>query len=130
MAVVGQIKYGPQEATHTVILGPFAARGILDTQEKFQRAVESGPAARGIGQQLAWDSKTGLGSGRFMLAPAFLKPRDAWDFFRGPDKRELDPMNLLAPPPAHIAESIARWKPGLWQAEYIASRSRKGGEEE
>ena len=130
MAVVGQIRYGPQEATHTVVLGPFSARGILDTPAKFQHAVESGPAARGIGQQLAWDSKTGLGAGRFMLAPAFLKPRDAWDFFRGPGKHDMDPMNMLAPPPAHIAEAVARWRPGLWREEYIASQSRRGREEE
>lgn len=118
MAVVGQIRFGPQETTHTVVLGPFSARGILDTQEKFRKATESGCAAREAGQHLAWDSKSGLGEGRFMLAPAFFKPRDAWDFFRGPTKRETDPMNLLVPPPAHIAEAVKRWEPGLWATEY------------
>lgn len=118
LAVVGQIRFGPQETTHTVVLGPFSARGILDSQEKFQRAVEGNPAARGIGQELAWDSRTGLGEGRFMLAPAFFKSRDAWDFFRGPTKRDSAPMNLLVPPPAHIAESIKRWAPGLWAEEH------------
>ena len=122
MAVVGQIRYGPQEATHTVVLGPFSARGILDSQEKFRAAVEGGPAARGVGQQLAWDSKTGFGEGRFMLAPAFLKPRDAWDFFRGPAKRDSDPMNLLVPPPEHITASIGRWQAGLWAEEHTAPR--------
>lgn len=83
MAVVGQLRYEASGPLHTVVLGPFSARGILDSREKFERAVEGGPAARGVGQQLAWDTKTGKGDGRFLLAPAFLKPRDAWDFFRG-----------------------------------------------
>lgn len=122
LAVVGQIQYGPQEPTHTVILGPFSARGILDTQAKFQRVIESGSAAQGVGQQLAWDSRTGSGKGRFMLAPAFFKPRDAWDFFRGPAKRDSEPMNMLTAPPAHIAASIARWQPGLWAQEHDSPR--------
>lgn len=83
LAVVGQIRYGPQETTHTVVLGPFSARGILDTPEKFERAAQGGTAARDAGEGLAWDTKTGKGQGRFMLAPAFFKPRDAWDFYRG-----------------------------------------------
>ncbi|MFC5799149.1 hypothetical protein [Streptomyces formicae] len=66
-----------------MVLGPFSARGILDSQEKFERAIQGGTAARELGQHLAWDSKTGRGRGRFMLAPAFFKPRDAWDFYRG-----------------------------------------------
>lgn len=118
LAVVGQIQYGPQEATHTVVLGPFSARGILDTPEKLQRATEGGCAARGVGQQLAWDSKTGTGRGRFMLTPAFFKPRDAWDFFRGPSKRDSEPTNLLTAPPAHIAEAVKRWEAGLWATEH------------
>ena len=122
LAVVGQIKYGPQDATHTVVLGPFSARGILDTQEKFRKAVEGGSAARTAGQQLAWDSKTGLGRGRFMLAPAFFRPADAWNFYRGPAKRDSAPMNLLVPPPRHIAEAIARWEPGLWAEEHETPR--------
>ena len=122
LAVVGQIRYGPQEATHTVVLGPFSARGILDTQEKFKRATEGGTAAREAGQHLAWDSKTGTGEGRFMLVPAFFKPRDAWDFHRGPAKRDSEPMNMLVPPPAHIAEAVKRWEPGLWGREMDAPR--------
>lgn len=119
MAVVGQIRYEALGPLHTVVLGPFSARGVLDTREKFERAVEAGPAARGAGQQLAWDAKTGLGDGRFLLAPAFIKPRDAWDFFRGPSKKETEaPTNMLAPPPAHITESIGRWSPGLWAEEH------------
>lgn len=66
-----------------MILGPFTSRGILDTQEKFRKVLESGTAAREAGEGLAWDSKTGRGRGRFMLAPAFFRPRDAWDFYRG-----------------------------------------------
>lgn len=117
LAVVGQIQYGPQSATHTVVLGPFSARGILDTPAKFERAIEGGTAARNAGQHLAWDSKSGTGRGRFMLVPAFRRPQDAWDFYRGPAKRDSEPMNLLVPPPRHIAEAIARWKPGLWAEE-------------
>lgn len=82
LAVVGQIQYEAPGPVHTVVLGPFSSRGILDTQEKFRRATEGGTAAREQGQHLAWDAKTGKGRGRFMLAPAFFKPRDAWDFFR------------------------------------------------
>lgn len=83
IAVVGQIQYGPQEAVHTVVLGPFRARGTLDSQAKFLTAIQGGTAAREAGQHLAWDTKTGTGRGRFMLAPAFRTGRDAWDFFRG-----------------------------------------------
>lgn len=111
LAVVGQISYGPQEPTHTVVLGPFRSPLKLSDEERFQ-AVLGRPctAAREAGQHLAWDSKTGTGSGKFMLAPAFMKPRDAWDFYR-PDRR---------PDMQHITESIARWKPGLWAEEYGA----------
>lgn len=101
-----------------MILGPFSARGILDTAEKFRRATEGGTAARDAGQHLAWDSKTGIGQGRFMLAPAFRRPQDAWDFFRGPTKRETEPMNMLTAPPAHIVAAVARWEAGLWADEY------------
>lgn len=83
LAVVGQIQYGPQEPTHTVVLGPFTARGILDTQEKFERVTAGPVTAREAGQHLAWDTKTGKGKGRFQLAPAFRTGRDAWSFFRG-----------------------------------------------
>lgn len=97
LAVVGQIRYGPQEETHTVILGPFASRGVLDSREKFLKAVEGGTAAREVGQHLAWDTRTGCGEGRFMLAPAFLKPRDAWDFFRGegPAEAVTDAVEMI-----------------------------------
>lgn len=83
LAVVGQIQYGPQEATHTVVLGPFSARGILDSQEKFERVTAGPVSARESGQHLAWDTKTGKGRGRFQLVPAFRAGRDAWNFFRG-----------------------------------------------
>jgi hypothetical protein len=123
LAVVGQISFSAfadaDEERHTVVLGPFSARGILDTQEKFRRATEGGSAARSAGQDLAWDSKTGKGRGRFMLAPAFLRPRSAWDFFRPPEapKGKKEAMNLLVEPPAHITETIARWQAGLWADE-------------
>ena len=102
LAVVGQIQYGPQEATHTVVLGPFTARGILDTPEKFQAAVQGGTAAREVGQHLAWDSKTGKGAGRFMLAPVFWKPRDAWDFYRGAGPAPVIAQALSDIPPKTI----------------------------
>ncbi|MDP9611575.1 hypothetical protein [Streptomyces demainii] len=82
LAVVGQVRYEPQDPPQTVVLGPFSSRGIIDAPEKFRATVSGGTAARDAGQGLAWDSKTGRGRGRFMLAPAFLRPRDAWDFFR------------------------------------------------
>jgi hypothetical protein len=44
-----------------------------------------------------------------MLAPAFMRPRDAWNFFRpgeGPDPRH-----------ERITASIARWEAGQWARE-------------
>lgn len=84
LAVVGQISYGPQEPTHTVVLGPFYAPQAISDEESF-RAVVNKPCldAREPGQHLAWDPATKTGQGRFMLAPAFMKARDAWDFYRG-----------------------------------------------
>lgn len=108
LAVVGQLAFGSQEPTHTVVLGPFRSPLLAKDTERFQDAVTRPcTAARDAGRHLAWDSKTGTGSGRFLLAPAFMKPRDAWDFYR-PDKR---------PDMQHITDSIARWKPGLWAEE-------------
>lgn len=84
LAVIGQVSYGPQEATHTVVLGPFHAPLKLTNPERFEAATAKPcTQAREAGQHLAWDTKTGTGRGRFMLAPAFMKPRDAWDFYRG-----------------------------------------------
>ncbi|MEW1547561.1 hypothetical protein [Streptomyces tsukubensis] len=120
LAVVGQIRYGPQDETHTVVLGPFSSRGILDSREKFLQALEGPSSARTAGLDLAWDPATKTGQGRFMLAPAFSKVRDAWDFYRGPAKRDSEPMNMLVPPPEHIALSLERWKPGLWAREHHA----------
>ncbi|MFD6250326.1 hypothetical protein [Streptomyces roseolus] len=84
LAVVGQIQYGPQEPVHTVVLGPFSSPLLLDSEEKF-RAVLERPCtdAREPGRGLAWDPKRKVGQGRFMLAPLFAKPLDAWDFYRG-----------------------------------------------
>lgn len=108
LAVVGQIAYGPQEPTHTVVLGPFRSPLKLSDDERFNDAVTRPcTAARDAGRHLAWDSKTGTGSGRFMLAPAFMKPRDAWDFYRPAKRNDMQ----------HITESIARWAPGLWAKE-------------
>ena len=83
LAVVGQIQYGPQDETHTVVLGPFSCRGILDSEEKFRKALAGPLSAREAGQALAWDPSKKRGQGRFMLAPMFGSAKDAWDFYRG-----------------------------------------------
>lgn len=109
LAVVGQLRYGPQEPTHTVILGPFRSPLKLTDHERFQDVLgRPCTDAREAGRHLAWDTKTGRGEGRFMLAPAFLKPRDAWDFWRPEHRASMQ----------HITDSIAQWKPGLWSEEY------------
>lgn len=121
LAVVGQISFGPQEAVHTVVLGPFRSTVPLVSSEGLTEALKRpNAAARDAGQHLAWDSKTGFGRGRFMLAPAFMRPRDAWDFYRPPKADAGEPMNLLVPPPRHIADAIERWRPGLWAEEFGA----------
>ncbi|WP_406108627.1 hypothetical protein OG698_38605 [Streptomyces sp. NBC_01003] len=92
-----------------VILGPFHSPLRLSSEERFREAVTRPCTdAREAGQHLAWDTKTGRGQGRFMLAPAFMKPRDAWDFYR-PENR---------PTIQHITQSLARWQPGLWAEEF------------
>lgn len=110
LAVVGQISFSgiptPSDPLHTVVLGPYSARGYLDTQDKFRRAVEGGSAARQAGQDLAWDSKTGKGRGRFQLVPAFLRPRAAWDFFR-PEKEQGETL-------LKILQDVSQWRAGLW----------------
>jgi hypothetical protein len=121
LAVVGQIAFGPQEPAHTVVLGPFRSTVPLKSHEGLADALKRpNVAARDAGQHLAWDSRTGTGSGRFMLAPAFMRPRDAWDFYRLPKASAGEPMNLLLPPPPHIAEAVERWSPGLWAREFNA----------
>ncbi|AXG81169.1 hypothetical protein DVK44_29655 [Streptomyces paludis] len=125
--MVGQIRYEAQGATHTVVLGPFSARGILDSPEKFQRATEAGSAARTAGQGLAWDAKTGLGRGRFMLAPAFASARDAYDFFRGNERGEeikaLTSKMLIeggwreARGAAELKADLDAWAAGRWAQE-------------
>ncbi|KUJ70829.1 hypothetical protein ACZ90_00480 [Streptomyces albus subsp. albus] len=81
-----------------VVLGPFSSRGVLDSQEKFLRAISGGTAAREAGQHLAWDPKSGRGKGRFMLAPCFRTARDAWDFYRGTG------------PAGTVAEMATNWR--------------------
>lgn len=121
LAVVGQISFGPQQTVHTVVLGPFRSTVQLKDVEGLEEALKRpNAAARDAGRDLAWDSKTGFGTGRFMLAPAFMRPRDAWDYFRPPKADGGEPMNLLVPPPRHIAEAIERWQPGLWAREFNA----------
>lgn len=103
LAVVGQLRYGPQEAVHTVVLGPFRSPLQLRDQQRFRDALTRPcTAAREAGRHLAWDSKTGKGRGRFMLAPAFMKPRDAWDFYRGVEPAPLIAQALSEIPPKTI----------------------------
>lgn len=109
LAVVGQIAFPEAPGTtHTVVLGPFSSRGLLDTREKFLKAVDGPSGARTAGQDLYVDPKNRLGRGRFMLAPAFSTPRQAWDFFR-PEEPEV-PRRFQ-----WIAESIQRWEAGGWR---------------
>lgn len=123
LAVVGQIQFRPQEETHTVILGPFSCRGVLDHPDKLRKAVEGGSAARTAGQGLAWDPKTQTGRGRFMLAPAFMRPRDAWDFHREEEGRP-EWWRICKDPRAYarIAASVADWEAGKWAARYAQER--------
>lgn len=107
LLVVGQIEHSKAPGTvHTVALGPFSSRGVLDSPSKFAKATEGGSAAREAGQGLAWDSKTGKGRGRFMLVPVFRTARDAWDYSR-------DTGCVLEEPQAwaDIAESAAGIEP-------------------
>lgn len=109
LAVVGQISFREApEDRHTVVLGPFSSRGLLDTREKFLKALAGPSAARNAGQDLYVDPKNRLGHGRFMLAPAFTTPRQAWDFFR-PEEPDV-PKRFQ-----WIAESIRRWEDGGWR---------------
>jgi hypothetical protein len=84
LAVIGQIQFGPQDETHTVVLGPFSSPLLLDGPDKLKAVLER-PCTdtREQGRALAWDPAKKTGRGRFMLAPMFMKARDAWDFYRG-----------------------------------------------
>lgn len=90
LLVVGQIQYADQEEVYTVALGPFGARGKLDTPEKFKKAAEASTAAHEKGGRLAWDVKTGRGQGRYMVVPLFRTPMDAWNFYRASDPVDHD----------------------------------------
>lgn len=103
LAVVGQINFGPQEPTHTVVLGPFYAPQLVGSEEQYNAAVAKPcTPARDAGRALAWDTKTGTGRGRFMLAPAFLTPREAWDFYRGAKAAPVIAQGLSEAPPKLI----------------------------
>lgn len=94
---VGQIYYDGSEKPYTVALGPYSARGKLDTPEKWEKAAGGHTASREDGGRLAWDTSTKLGKGRFMVVPILRSARDAWDFFRG---SELEPVaEILAGSP-------------------------------
>ncbi|MEU3522356.1 hypothetical protein AB0E62_00510 [Streptomyces sp. NPDC038707] len=103
LAVVGQISFGPQEPTHTVVLGPFYAPQLVDTEEQFNAAVAKPcTPAREAGQNLAWDARSGTGRGRFLLAPVFNTPRQAWDFYRGQKAAPVIAQALADIPPKTI----------------------------
>lgn len=109
LAVVGQIQFEGREQTDTVVLGPFHAQGLLTSREKFLAVLKKACVdAREAGQGLAWDPKSKVGRGRFMLVPAFMRPREAWEFYRPdePDSRLL-----------RVQESLARWEAGMWARE-------------
>lgn len=83
LAIVGQMSYGPQEPTRTVVLGPFRSPVPIVDEAAFQAAVgRPCTDAREAGRHLAWDVRTGRGQGRFQLVPAFAKAADAWAFYR------------------------------------------------
>ena len=52
-----------------------------------------------------------------MLVPSFIKPRDAWDFYRSetdevlPKSWQVVRHHTMYPV---IAEAVERWSPGLW----------------
>lgn len=82
LLVVGQIQHDGSDKVHTVALGPYGARGKLDTMEKFNKAAQGSTAAHDQGGKLAWDARTGKGKGRYMVVPLLRTPRDAWDLYR------------------------------------------------
>lgn len=114
VAVVGQIRFPEAPGTvHTAVLGPFSSRSRLDSPERFERALRGRLAARTIGQELAVDPKTKTAQARFIIAPAFLRPRDAWEFYRAEEWRDRIPRERLE----NIQATIQRWEPGLWARE-------------
>jgi hypothetical protein len=114
LAVVGQIQFEGRAETHTVVLGPFHSQGLLSSEEKFRAVLDRACAeARKAGQDLTWDPKTKIGRGRFVLAPAFMRPRAAWDFFR--------PEAPIDPRLARITETIRRWEAGRWATDVAYS---------
>jgi len=68
VVIVGQIHLPSREKPSVVALGPFGARA--------EKAIEA------AGGQLAWDTKSGTGLGRYMAVPAFPSARAAWDHHR------------------------------------------------
>ncbi|MDT0442291.1 hypothetical protein [Streptomyces johnsoniae] len=106
VAVVAQIQEGPRPPM-VVALGPFSARGILDTPGKFLKAVSGGTAARTAGEGLAWNPSTKVGRGRFMLVPILRTPRDAWLFYgQLPEDERPDEGDLYA-----AAREMTAWNP-------------------
>lgn len=89
IAVVGQIQYGGGEDAFPLVLGPYTARGTLNTEEKWRKAAESHTTSRSDGGSLAWDTTAKTGHGRYMLAPMFKNARAAWDFYR-PSRPEVE----------------------------------------
>lgn len=86
IAVVGQILVEGSEKPRIVVLGPFGARGKLETEEAWNKAAESHTGSRSEGGKLAFRSTASPSTarGRFLLAPVFSTASKAWKFF--PDK--------------------------------------------
>lgn len=82
IAVVGQIQPDGAEGPFPVVLGPYTARGVLNTEEKWLKAASTHTTSRSDGGQLAWDTSVKTGRGQYMLAPMFKNARSAWDFYR------------------------------------------------
>lgn len=120
VVILAQLSY-PEAEDHlplTLAMGPYGSRQVLDTPSKWKSFLEAGSSARTEGMNLAWDNRTGRGTGRFMLAPLFRRPTDAWSFYPKPtEMTKTDPMNLLVPPPTAVSEALERYEQGLWARE-------------
>ncbi len=83
LLVVGQVQPEGDESLYTVALGPFTARGTLDTEAKWDKAAKESTKAHEAGGKLAWHTTSKKGRGRYMVVPIFKSPRDVWDTFGG-----------------------------------------------
>lgn len=82
IAVIGQIQPDGEDGPFPVVLGPFTARGKLDSEEKWREAAKSHTTSRSAGGGLSWHTVFGTGRGRYTLAPVFKDARSAWAFYQ------------------------------------------------